>query len=104
MAKHKSINSTILSTLLLGMVGIGVVLFAKPPIDIQSTVKPIKIHQEHLAMLKSYIPFLYTAVRRQKLQAIPLRMADQIVTNDENTLNASWVVMDKVIVIPKIIG
>jgi hypothetical protein len=53
---------------------------------------------------RSYIPFLYAAAKREQLQATPLRMADQITLKTDSLFNESLVVMDKVIVIPKVFG
>ena len=52
----------------------------------------------------SMIPMCRTAAKQQTLQPASLRKADQIVLNEEDFPSESWVVMDKVVVIPKIIG
>lgn len=55
--------------------------------------------------LKSQIPVFHLAAKRQILEAVPLRRAELLVMgqNDEDNQNASMVVMDKVIVMPKMI-
>ena len=65
---------------------------------------PHKNHSDTKNSFRSHIPFLYTAAKREQLQAIPLRMADQITLNKDHLVNESLVVMDKVIVIPKVFG
>ncbi len=52
----------------------------------------------------SMIPMCRTAAKQQTLQPASLRKADQIVLNEEDFSSEPWVVMDKVVVIPKIIG
>lgn len=52
----------------------------------------------------SVIPMFRVLAKRQVLQAMPLRKAEQIASNEADPSSESWVVMDKVIVIPKVIG
>ena len=52
----------------------------------------------------SLIPMFRVSAMRQIVQAVPLRKADQIAINHDDFSRESWVVMDKVIVIPKVIG
>lgn len=69
-----------------------------------STAKSI-VKTEPLPRLKSEIPPYTLAAAKQRLHVIFLRKADQVAFNTSyERLNDSFVVMDKVVVIPKIIG
>lgn len=108
MASHKRVLSTILSGIVLGMVGVGIHFISfmgmsQPPIHEQLVHPKVASHKPD-PLLKSTIPSLYKNVARQKLFATPLYKSQQFALNDDDTLNASWVVMDKVIVIPKFRG
>lgn len=108
MANHKRFLTTILSGVALGMVGVGTHVFSSmgtsPSPAPEHFIKPIATSSKPEPILKSNIPSLYQNVARQKLFAIPLHKSQQVALNDDDTLDASWVVMDKVIVIPKFRG
>ena len=108
MANHKHFFTTILSGVALGMVGIGVnVLSSMGNRPTPPKVHPIKstvTYSKPPTVLKSNIPSLYQNVARQKLFATPIYKSQQVALKDDDTLDASLVVMDKVIVIPKFRG
>lgn len=72
-----------------------------PPISIAETT----VKTEPLLHLKSEIPPFSVAAVKQTLHVILLRKVDQVAFNASyERLNEPFVVMDKVVVIPKIIG
>ena len=108
MANHKRFLATILSGVTLGMVGVGIHVYSSMRTNQSPAhehfIKSIATSDKPEPILKSNIPSLYQNVVRQKLFATPLHKSQQVALNDDDTLNASWVVMDKVIVIPKFRG
>lgn len=69
---------------------------------IQRTKSIVKT--EHDRRLKSEIPSFNVAATRQTLESIILRKADQVAFNSSFERLESLVVMDKVVVIPKVLG
>lgn len=61
--------------------------------------------QAEFVILKSEIPTYYLGALRQSVQSTPLRRADLVAINEQDTTNVEepMVVMDKVVVIPKVV-
>ncbi len=74
----------------------------KAPVNIEK-IDGFLSRSSHVVV--SYIPSLNTKSVRQALYHIPLRQSEWVVWNQSNQeLDKSWVIMDKVIVVPKVIG
>lgn len=67
------------------------------------STKPTPIVQSE-PIYVSKIPAFRMAAVRQVMQTMLLQKAKQISLNEDELMDESWVVMDKVIVIPKVIG
>ena len=76
----------------------------EPKAPIHMPVKNI-ISQQSEPLLTSEIPSLHLMAVQQRLYPTPLRRADQVAFHQEDEgLNPSWVVRDRVVFIPKVIG
>ena len=75
-----------------------------PNAAIQVPVKKNIISPPSALFLKSKIPSWYLTAVQQRLYPTPLRKAEQVVFHhEEEALNASWVVRDRVVFIPQVI-
>lgn len=76
----------------------------KPTKTVISDLNVLKKIEQPSKTLVSRIPAFYVSAHHQFLQNVSLRMADLIAAGiDEEMPNSTLVVMDKVIVIPKVI-
>lgn len=62
------------------------------------------LHIQSEPFYASKIPMFRVSAKRQLVSAMPLRKGKIVAFNEDELINEAWVVMDKVVVIPKVIS